>query len=234
MFIAAPHIRKADYSEVRAARAFALVAMAVHDAAVGCWETKYFYYNPRPSHLDPELKSVIGLPNFPSYTSGHSTFSGSAAEVLSYLFPNSRAEFERLRDEASISRLYGGIHYRSDIDVGKEHGKRLAGYVVRFALTDGADLRSRPRRPQRRRNRPCRRLSFERDHSTSSPDAGRNSPLRLTSAARSQDSSGACRVDDDEALEHVHAAYERDLARFVGCELDRDGHVERQVPPDIQ
>jgi hypothetical protein len=76
MFIAAPHVRKAEYSEVRAARAFALVAMVMHDAAVGCWETKYFYYNPRPSHLDPELKTVIGLPNFPSYTSGHSTFCG--------------------------------------------------------------------------------------------------------------------------------------------------------------
>jgi hypothetical protein len=139
MFIAAPHIRKADWSEVRAARAFALVAMALHDAAVGCWETKYFYFNPRPSHLDPELKSLIGLPNFPSYTSGHSTFSGSAAEVLSYLFPSERIEFQRLKDEASISRLYGGIHYRSDLEVGKDHGRRLAGYTVRFAQTDGAD-----------------------------------------------------------------------------------------------
>ena len=140
MYIAAPHIRKAEYSEVRAARAFALVAMALHDAAVGCWETKYFYYNPRPSQLDPELKTLIGLPNFPSYTSGHSTFSAAAAEMLSYLFPNDRAEFERLKEEASISRLYAGIHYRSDIEVGKEHGKRLAGYTVRFAQTDGADL----------------------------------------------------------------------------------------------
>jgi PAP2 superfamily len=139
MFIAAPHIRKADWSEVRAARAFAFVAMAVHDAAVGCWETKYFYYNPRPSHLDPELKSVIGLPNFPAYTSGHSTFSGAAAEVLSYLFPSGRDEFQRLKDEASISRLYGGIHYRSDLEVGKDHGKRLAEYTVKFARTDGAD-----------------------------------------------------------------------------------------------
>ena len=86
-FIAAPYIRKAELSEVRAARAFALLNMALHDAAVGCWDTKYFYFNPRPSHLDPDLKSVIGLPNFPSYTSGHSTFSGAAAEVLSYLFP---------------------------------------------------------------------------------------------------------------------------------------------------
>jgi hypothetical protein len=140
MFIAAPHIRDASYSEVRAARAFALVAMAQHDAAVGCWETKFFYYNPRPSQLDPELRTLIGLPNFPSYTSGHSTFSAAATEVLSHLFPQKRAEFERLRDEASISRLYAGIHYRSDIEVGKDHGRRLSGYTVRFAETDGADV----------------------------------------------------------------------------------------------
>jgi hypothetical protein len=140
MFIAAPHIRKAEYSEVRAARAFAMVAMALHDAAVGCWETKFFYFNPRPSLMDPDLKTVIGLPNFPSYTSGHSTFSAAAAEVLSYLFPANRTEFERLKSEASISRLYAGIHYRSDLEMGMEHGKRLAGYTVRFAETDGADL----------------------------------------------------------------------------------------------
>ena len=139
-FIAAPYIRKAEFSEVRAARAFALLNMALHDAAVGCWDTKYFYFNPRPSHLDPDLKSVIGLPNFPSYTSGHSTFSGAAAEVLSYLFPSGAADFEAQKDEASISRLYGGIHYRSDLEVGKDHGKRIGGYTVSFARTDGADL----------------------------------------------------------------------------------------------
>jgi membrane-associated phospholipid phosphatase len=140
MFIAAPHVRSAEFSDVRAARAFALLAMAMHDAAVGCWETKFFYYNPRPSQLDPELKTLIGLPNFPSYTSGHSTFTAAAADVLSYLFPAGRTEFERLRDEASISRLYAGIHYRSDIDVGKQHGRRIGGYTVRFAQTDGADV----------------------------------------------------------------------------------------------
>ena len=139
LFIASSYIRKAGFSEVRAARAFALVAMALHDAAVGCWETKFFYYNPRPSHMDRGLKTLIGLPNFPSYTSGHSTFSAGAAEVLSYLFPNDRAEFDRLKEEASMSRMYAGIHYRSDIEMGKDHGKRLAGYTVRFAETDGAD-----------------------------------------------------------------------------------------------
>jgi hypothetical protein len=71
--------------------------------------------------------------------SGHSTFSAAAAEVLSYLFPGGAATFEAEKEEAAISRLYGGIHYRSDIEVGKEHGKRIGGYTVRFARLDGAD-----------------------------------------------------------------------------------------------
>jgi len=137
--IAAEHIRDAHWSEVRTARAFALVNMSLQDAAVGCWETKYFYFNPRPTNLDPTSKTHIGLPNFPAYTSGHSTFSAAAAEVLSYLFPSRRSEFEAAAEEASMSRLYGGIHYRSDIQVGKEHGKRIGGYTVRFARSDGAD-----------------------------------------------------------------------------------------------
>jgi hypothetical protein len=139
-FLAAPYVRKAGFSEVRAARAFALLNMAMHDAAVGCWEAKFFYFNPRPSQLDPGLKTLIGLPNFPSYTSGHSTFSGAAAEILSYLFPDDATYFEAQKEEASVSRLFGGIHYRSDLEAGKAHGKRIGAYTVRFAVTDGADL----------------------------------------------------------------------------------------------
>jgi hypothetical protein len=137
--IASDYVRDAHFSEVRAARAFALVNMALHDAAVGCWDTKYRYFNPRPSQLDSSIKTVIGLPNFPSYTSGHSTFSAAAAAVLSYLFPSGTSDFEAMRDEAAISRLYGGIHYRSDIEVGKDHGKRIGGYTINFAKQDGAD-----------------------------------------------------------------------------------------------
>ena len=82
---------------------------------------------------------MIGLPNFPAYPSGHSTFSAAAAEVLSYVFPAAASDFDGMKEEASISRLYGGIHYRSDIERGKEHGARIAGYAVRFAQTDGAN-----------------------------------------------------------------------------------------------
>jgi hypothetical protein len=138
-FIAEPYVRDAQLSEVRAARVFALLNMALHDAAVGCWDAKFTSFNPRPSQLDPSIRTVIGLPNFPSYTSGHSTFSAAAAEVLSYLFPEGRTYFEEQMEEAAMSRLYAGIHYRSDIEIGKDHGRRIGGYTVRFAMHDGAD-----------------------------------------------------------------------------------------------
>jgi hypothetical protein len=137
--IAEDYIINANYSEVRAARAFAYLNTAMHDAAVGCWGVKFYWYNPRPSQLDKDIKTLTGLPNFPSYTSGHSTFSAAAATVLSYLFPADAATFGAYADEAAISRLYGGIHYRADIDKGLTHGLAIGGYTVNYALGDGAD-----------------------------------------------------------------------------------------------
>jgi len=136
--VALEYVRDAQMSEVRAARVFALLNMAMHDAGVGCWEAKYHYFNPRPSQMDPSIKTQIGIPNFPSYTSGHSTFSAAAASILSYVFPSGATSFASMRDEAGISRLYGGIHYRSDIDVGKAHGVRIAAYTLTFAQSDGS------------------------------------------------------------------------------------------------
>lgn len=136
--VALEYVRDAQMSEVRSARVFALLNMALHDAGVGCWEAKYYYFNPRPVQLDPSIKTVIGVPNFPSYTSGHSTFSAAGAAVLSYLFPSGATSFTQMRDEAGISRLYGGIHYRSDIDSGKVHGERIAAHTIAFGQSDGA------------------------------------------------------------------------------------------------
>jgi len=138
-FIAETYITNAKLSEVRAARAFALLDMAMMDSAVACWDTKYTYFNPRPEQMDPTIKTVIGLPNFPSYESGHSTFSGAADTVLTYLFPSGKAYFDASAQEAAVSRLYGGIHYQIDNDTGLAHGARVGGYTVRFAQQDGAD-----------------------------------------------------------------------------------------------
>ena len=137
--IAADYVRDARLSEVRAARAFALLNLAMHDAAVGCWRTKYHYYNPRPAQMNPGIKTSIGLPNFPAYPSGHSTFSATAATVLTYLFPTGADRFAQDAEEAGISRMYGGIHFRSDVEGGKLHGKRIGDVVVQMARADGAN-----------------------------------------------------------------------------------------------
>jgi membrane-associated phospholipid phosphatase len=137
--IAAAFVRDAGMSEVRAARTFAILNMAMHDVAVGCWAAKFRYYNPRPSQLDPSIKTAVGLPNFPAYPSGHSTFSAAAAVVLSSIFPHGADEFHSMAEEAGMSRMYGGIHYRSDIEEGRAHGIRVGEHVVRFARHDGVD-----------------------------------------------------------------------------------------------
>ena len=67
-------------------------------------------------------------------------FFAAAAAVLSYIFPSGANLFEAEKNEAAMSRLYGAIHYPSDIEVGKDHGARIGGYTVSFARIDGADL----------------------------------------------------------------------------------------------
>jgi len=127
------------YSEVRWARNLALLNMAMMDAAICCWDAKYVYFNPRPCQVNPKIKTLTGLPNFPSYTSGHSTFSGAAATILSHIVPSMAASFNKYADEASLSRLYGAIHYKRDCEVGLVMGKAIGEKAVSRAMTDGAE-----------------------------------------------------------------------------------------------
>jgi membrane-associated phospholipid phosphatase len=116
----------------------ALLNMALEDAAVACWDAKYLYFNPRPSQMDPRIKTEVGLPNFPAYTSGHSTFSGAAATILSHIVKAKAIQYDAMAKEASISRMYGAIHYRSDCEQGLICGQRVAGFAVARAIADGA------------------------------------------------------------------------------------------------
>jgi hypothetical protein len=113
--------------------------MSLMDAGIACWDAKFSYFNPRPSHMDPRIKSCTGVPNFPSYISGHSTFSGAASTVLSYIIPPKATYFSDLAREASISRMYGAIHYRSDCEKGIETGIRVGNLAVERGHTDGAE-----------------------------------------------------------------------------------------------
>ena len=138
--IAAEDFVKQRFSEVRWARNMALLNMSLMDAAIVCWNTKYKYFNPRPSQFNTEIKTWTGLPNFPSYTSGHSTFSGAASTVLGYIIPAKAAAYNDMAKQASISRLYGAIHYRSDCDSGLVCGNKVGSFAIARGLTDGADF----------------------------------------------------------------------------------------------
>ncbi len=137
--IASEDFIKQNWSEVRWARNMALVNMSLMDAAIVCWNTKYFYFNPRPTQLDPAIKTLTGLPNFPSYISGHSTFSGAAAEILGHILPSRATDYHAMAQEASNSRMYGGIHYRSDCQTGLDVGKKIGDYAIARAQGDGAE-----------------------------------------------------------------------------------------------
>ena len=126
------------YSEVAMARVMALLGTALMDAGVACWETKYYYYTPRPQQFG--LKTSIGLPNFPSYTSGHSTISAAAAAVLGYVFPSNASELTEKAKEASESRVYGLIHFRVDCEMGLVHGKKIGEFAINRGKSDGSGL----------------------------------------------------------------------------------------------
>ncbi|WPO78252.1 phosphatase PAP2 family protein [Flavobacterium sp. KACC 22761] len=128
-----------SYSEVRWARNLALLNVAMMDAAISCWDAKYAYFNPRPCQMDPSIKTTAGVPNFPAYVSGHSTFSASACAVLSHFIPAKKMEYEAMALEASNSRMYGAIHYRSDCEKGLALGKKVAAFALARASSDGAE-----------------------------------------------------------------------------------------------
>lgn len=130
---------RAQFNELRFARVMALEGTAVQDAGISCWETKYYYYYPRPFQMDNDVKSTLGTPNFPSYTSGHSTFSAAGAEILSYLFPNDAASLKSMAKEASESRIYGCIHYRFDCEQGLVAGSKVGDFAINRARNDGSD-----------------------------------------------------------------------------------------------
>jgi hypothetical protein len=137
--IAAEDFVSQNYSEVRFARNLALLDMTMMDAAIVCWDIKYHYFNPRPTQLDPSIKTLTGIPNFPSYVSGHSVFSGAASTILGYLIPANASKYTSLAQQAATSRLMGGIHTRTDCETGLTVGGSVGDFAILRAENDGAN-----------------------------------------------------------------------------------------------
>jgi len=128
-----------NFSEVRWARNLALLNMAEMDAGISCWDIKYFYFNPRPTQMDPRIKTLTGIPNFPSYVSGHSMFSAAAAAILGHIIPERASAYAAMAQEAANSRVYAGIHYQIDCSVGLTVGQNVGKLAVKRAMIDGAE-----------------------------------------------------------------------------------------------
>ncbi len=128
-----------DANPPRAARAYAVEAVAAHDAAVACWDAKYAYWAIRPFQLNPTFQTLFPTPNHPSYPAAHGTLSSAAAAALAYLFPRDAQALNALADAAGESRIWAGIHFRSDVNAGLALGRAVAAKVAERAKSDGAD-----------------------------------------------------------------------------------------------
>jgi hypothetical protein len=127
-------------------------SMAIADAFISCWAEKYRSNLIRPEtlinqHIDEDWLPVLQTPPFPEYTSGHSVVSGAAAIALTDVFGDnfsfdddvevpyglpvrSYNSFNEAAQEAAISRVYGGIHYRSAVEVGITQGRNLGNFII--------------------------------------------------------------------------------------------------------
>jgi hypothetical protein len=152
MGIAAIAAKQSKVDAVVAARGFALTSVALYDAFIACWDEKYRSSVVRPVTVINELIDknwipFLQTPPFPEYTSGHSTITAAAAEVLAAIYGKNYAfldtsdlayigmqrqfnSFEEAAAEASISRVYGGIHYRNSVDQGAVAGKKVGQLII--------------------------------------------------------------------------------------------------------
>ncbi|RPG29963.1 MAG: phosphatase PAP2 family protein [Muricauda sp. TMED12] len=152
--------RKTDADFAKTVYAYTKTSIAIADAFISCWDEKYRSNLIRPEtvineYIDDSWEPVLQTPPFPEYTSGHSVVSGAAAIALTDIFGDnfafdddtevayglpvrSYASFNQASDEAALSRMYGGIHYRAAIEVGIKQGRDLGKFVVdKLDMTKG-------------------------------------------------------------------------------------------------
>ncbi len=160
MSIATIAARQTGADFARAAEAYAQLSIALADGFISAWDEKYRSNLVRPetvinAHLDETWLPVLQTPPFPEYPSAHSVTSAAAATALTDLFGEGFAfrdtsevsyglpvrsfgSFEEAAEEAGVSRLYGGIHYRMAAENGLDQGRRLGQFLVQKIETRAA------------------------------------------------------------------------------------------------
>jgi hypothetical protein len=118
-------------------RAFAMLNVAIHDALIAAWDSKYAYNRRRPSEADPQLASALPAPRSPSYPCEYSVAAGAGSAVLAHLFPTEAKRFADAAEEVARSRVMAGVVYPSDTRAGLELGKAVAARVIEYLKLDG-------------------------------------------------------------------------------------------------
>ena len=113
-----------------AARAYAMESVALIDAYIASQDGKFAYWVARPNQFDPSITTVFPTPNFPTYPSNAALFNASTAAVLGHLFPRDAQFFKGLADQAAESRIWAGIHFRSDVEGGQTVAGSIADLVI--------------------------------------------------------------------------------------------------------
>ena len=121
-------------NDLDAARILFLANASAFDAIIGCFDAKYHYWFIRPAQADPGIVTTFPTPAHPSYPSAHSCISGGMTETLAQAFPRERDRVEAMAAEASISRVYAGIHYSFDVAAGLGLGRAVAAKAARMDL----------------------------------------------------------------------------------------------------
>ncbi len=149
---------KSNADMMKTLEAYTRVSISLFDAFISCWDEKYKSSLVRPetiinSYIDEDWQPTLQTPPFPEHTSGHSVISTASAVALTELFgdnfsfvdsteveyglpPRSFNSFLEASDEAAVSRLYGGIHYRPAIDYGVDQGRKIGKLIVKRIKTD--------------------------------------------------------------------------------------------------
>lgn len=152
MGIAAIAAKMSNADLVKIARAYAVTAVSLFEAFISCWDNKYTWNYIRPvtvinKYIDSAWAPLLQTPPFPEYTSGHSTISASAATVLTKIFGEKFAftdtsdfryigmkrdftSFIQASEECSISRVYGGIHYRFTVEKSTALGNEIGKLII--------------------------------------------------------------------------------------------------------
>lgn len=112
------------------ARIMSILTKAINDAFIITSHFKYFWNRPRPVQLEENLKTILETPSSPTYPSIYAVVTAVSMEIISYYFPTEKDKLLQLKQQASISRLYAGVHFKSDLSQGIRLGNQIAKLII--------------------------------------------------------------------------------------------------------